>query len=69
MHDLRHCPCEASATFSVYSYIPRLWELEGDVFDMHGKIVFNSKKAVSALERLKSALAYCDPDALKLIGI
>ncbi len=56
----------AAATFSVYSYIPRLWELEGDVFDMHGKIVFNSKKAVSALERLKSALAYCDPDALRL---
>ncbi|MEG0901487.1 MAG: extracellular solute-binding protein, partial [Clostridia bacterium] len=33
----------AASTFSVYSFIPRLWELEGEVFDLHGKIVFNSK--------------------------
>lgn len=55
----------AASTYSVYSYIPRLWELRGDVYDANGNVVLNSREAVIAMRRLKGALAYCAPAALR----
>lgn len=55
----------AASTYSVYSYVPRLWELQGDFYDAHGNVALDSREAVVALQRLKSVLAYCAPDALR----
>lgn len=55
----------AASTYSVYSYIPRLWELQGDVYDTGGNVVLDSREAVLALQRLREALVCCAPAALR----
>lgn len=54
----------ATNTNNVYSFIPRLWELQGHVFDDQGKLTLDSLKSVFAIRQLRDAIDYCYPATL-----
>ena len=50
--------------YSTYGFMPRLWEMGGDVYNKEGRFIFNSRASAVALRMYADSFRYADPRAV-----